>query len=257
MKAAAGLTRRGSLIVLFALAVAACSSRQETASPVTVFAAASLTDALGAIAQDYERETGRPIRLSFAASGAVARQVEAGAPADVVILADHPWMDRLQTVGAIRADSRRDLLGNRLVIVAASDATIDGDPLVWLQHTGGRLAVGDPDSVPAGAYAREWLTGRGVWGDLRPLLVMGGDVRAVLAFVARGEAQLGVVYASDARSTQAVRIVLEPPADQQPKIVYPAALTAAASPEAARFLDHLRSPAAAARFRQFGFETLD
>lgn len=249
---------RRALIALMALGVVtACSPRPTPApEPVTVFAAASLTDALGAIAQDYERETGQSIRLSFAGSGSIARQVEAGAPADVVLLADRQWMDRLQGAGAIKADSRRDLLGNRLVVVAASNARIEGDPLAWVRTTQGRLAIGDPDSVPAGAYAREWLTRRGLWDGLQPSLVMAGDVRAVLAFVARGEAQLGIVYASDARSSDAVRIVFEPPAAEQPEIVYPAALTPSASPAAARFLDHLRSPAAQARFEQFGFETL-
>lgn len=253
----ASLTRRLGLIALVVGALAACAPREKAAQPVTVFAAASLTDVLGAVAEDYERETGQPIRLSFAGSGAVARQVEAGAPADVVVLADRPWMDRLQTAGAVTAASRRDLVGNTLVLIAASDARIEGDPLEWLRTSGGRLAVGDPDSVPAGAYARDWLTGRGLWDGLQPSLVMASDVRAVLAFVARGEARLGVVYASDARTTYAVRVVLTPPEAEQPEIVYPAALTPSASPAAARFLDHLRSPEAAARFREYGFETLD
>ena len=249
------LTRRLGLISLLALAAAACAPREDAPRPVTVFAAASLTDALAAISQDYERETGQPIRLSFAGSGAVARQVEAGAPAEVVVLADRPWMDRLQAAGAITASSRRDLLGNTLVVVAAADARIEGEPLDWLRRTGGRLAIGDPDSVPAGAYVREWLSGRGLWDGLQHSLVMAADVRAVLAFVARGEARLGVVYASDARTSAAVRIVLTPAAAEQPDIVYPAALTPSASPAAARFLDYLRSPEAATRFRDYGFET--
>ena len=247
-------TRRLGLALLVALVVAACAPRPET-QPVTVFAAASLTDVLGAIARDYQRETGQPIRLSFAGSGSVARQVEAGAPADVVVLADRPWMDRLQESGAVDPASRRDLIGNSLVVIAASDARIDGDPLDGLRRTGGRLAIGDPDSVPAGAYARQWLGVRDLWKAMQPSLVMAADVRAVLAFVARGEAQLGIVYASDALTTVAVRVVLTPAPAEQPLIVYPAALTPSASPAAARFLEHLGSPEAAARFRAYGFET--
>lgn len=251
------LTRRlGFLLPLLAV-IAACSPpAARPVAPVTVFAAASLTDALGELATAYEKETGQPVRLSFAASGQVARQVEAGAPADLVVLADEPWMDRLAQAGRVDAASRTDLLSNRLVLVSAPDAVVDGDPLVWLGRTGGKLVIGDPDSVPAGAYARDWLKRRGAWDGLQSSLVTAADVRAVRGFVARGEAKLGIVYRSDAIGSNQVKVVLEPTADEQPKIVYPAALTSAATPAAAAFLPWLRTPQAAAVFERYGFEPL-
>ena len=248
--------RRLVLAGLAACVLAACSPAPEqrpAAGSVTVFAAASLTDALTQIASDYEARTGRTIRLSFAASGAVARQVEAGAPADLVILADRPWMDRLEKAGRLAPNSRVDLLNNRLVLIGAADAAVGGDPFAWLKRTGGRLAVGDPESVPAGAYARTWLQAIGRWNELEPRLVTGADVRAVRTFVARGEAALGVVYRSDVIGAPGVRVVLEPPASEQPEIVYPAALTAGATPAGADFLRYLQSPEAQAIFRAQGF----
>ncbi|WP_395945912.1 molybdate ABC transporter substrate-binding protein [Brevundimonas sp.] len=251
-------SRRAGLLAALSLALlAACAPRERApAPPVVVFAAASLTDALGEIAADYERDTGQAVRLSFAASGAVARQVEAGAPAEVVVLADKPWMDRLQAAGRVQPASRLDLLGNRLVLVAARDTVVEGEPLEWLRRTGGRLVIGDPDSVPAGAYAREWLQKTGRWDAVSAALVTAADVRAVRAFVARGEGQLGVIYRSDATGFDEVRVVAEPPAADQPAIVYPAALATGATPAASEFLAHLRSPQAASIFRRHGFEPL-
>lgn len=252
-----GLARRSVLIAALTCLLIACSAPAKAPKEtVTVFAAASLTDALGDIATAYEASTGRTVRLSFAASGSVARQIEAGAPADVVILADEPWMDRLASAGQIDASSRRDLLGNRLVVISASGATIEGDPLTWLARTGGRLAIGDPESVPAGAYARTWLQQTGRWATLEPRLVTGVDVRAVRTFVSRGEAALAVVYSSDAVGSADVRVVLEPPAAEQPKIVYPAALTRTATTGGRDFLAYLQSEPSAAMFRRRGFEPL-
>jgi molybdate transport system substrate-binding protein len=253
-----GLSCRSALAALLLAVVAACSPAPaaKPAAPVTVFAAASLTDVLGELGAIYEKQAGQAVRLSFAASGQVARQVEAGAPADVVVLADRPWMDRLASAGRITPASRLDLLGNRLVLVAAPEAQIEGEPLDWLKRTGGKLVIGDPESVPAGAYARNWLKERGEWDGLQSSLVAAADVRAVRGFVARGEAQLGVIYRSDATGFDAVRVVLEPPAGEQPDIVYPAALTPAAPPAAAAFLRWLKTPEAGAVFRRHGFEPL-
>ncbi|MBU1346455.1 MAG: molybdate ABC transporter substrate-binding protein [Alphaproteobacteria bacterium] len=249
--------RLGLFGALALMAMAACSPTDSaTPAPMTVFAAASLTDALGEIASEYERETGQPVRLSFAASGAVARQVEAGAPAQVVVLADTSWMDRLQTAGRIQPDSRVDLLGNRLVLITAAEAEIEGEPLAWLARTGGRLVIGDPESVPAGAYARTWLQTAGLWDGLQPSIVTAADVRAARAFVARGEAQLAVVYRSDATGFDEVRVVADPPSAEQPSIVYPAAVTVGAAPASKAFLVYLRSPAAGAIFNRYGFEPL-
>ena len=248
--------RLSFLLPLFVMMTACSPTAIQPVAPVTVFAAASLTDALGELAETYEKETGQSVRLSFAASGQVARQIEAGAPADLVVLADELWMDRLAQAGRIDRTSRTDLLGNRLVLVSAPDAIVDGDPLVWLRRTGGKLVIGDPDSVPAGAYARDWLKGRGAWDGLQTALVTASDVRAVRGFVARGEAKLGIVYRSDATGSDQVRVVLEPTADEQPKIVYPAALTSGAAPAAAAFLRWLRTPQAAAVFERRGFDPL-
>ena len=236
------------------LVLAGCSptpsSRPE--DTVTVFAAASLTDALTEIAADYERANGSHVRLSFAASGALARQVQAGAPADVVILADPVWMDRLAAAGRL-GERRFDLLGNDLVVIAPAEAAVSEDPFATLP-AGSRVAIGDPESVPAGAYARTWLQATGRWEAVRERLVFAADVRGVRAFVARHEAALGVVYRSDVVGQDEVRIVLEPPPPEQPAILYPAAETADGGAEGRAFLDHLRTPRAAAIFRRHGFE---
>jgi molybdate transport system substrate-binding protein len=251
------ISRRLGLLLPLLVVIVACSPPPTApAEPVIVFAAASLTDALGELAASYEKETGQAVRLSFAASGQVARQVEAGAPADLVVLADEPWMDRLAAGGRVESATRVDLLGNRLVLITPPDVRIEGDPLVWLEQKSGKLVIGDPDSVPAGAYARDWLRRRGAWEGLQSFLVTAADVRAVRGFVARGEAQLGIVYRSDATGSQDVRVVLEPPAADQPRIVYPAALTTGAKPAAAAFLRWLRTPQAGAVFLRHGFEPL-
>lgn len=238
-------------------ALAACTPRApRSAAPLTLFAAASLTDALTEIAAAYRAETGREIRPSFASSGALARQIEAGAPADVVLLADQKWMDRLAQTGRIQPGARRDLVGNALVVIARPDRTITGDPIVWVAQGGRKLVIGDPDSVPAGAYARDWLRARGAWDGLHSHLATAADVRAVRTFVARGEADLGVVYRSDAVKADQVRVVAQPPADQQPSIRYPAAVVAGAQAGAAEFLAYLSGAKAQAVFRTWGFTAL-
>ncbi|WP_295708448.1 molybdate ABC transporter substrate-binding protein [uncultured Brevundimonas sp.] len=218
-----------------------------------MFAAASLTDALESVAASYQRETGQAVRLSFAGSGAVARQVQSGAPADLVILADEPWMDRLQEAGRVRPGTRRDLLTNSLVVIAGADAPQSADPLAWVSNGDRKLVIGDPESVPAGAYARTWLQGIGRWEALQPHLVTAADVRAARTFVERGEAALGVVYRSDAVGAQGVRVVLTPPPEQQPRIVYPAALLKDAKPGADDFMAYLEGPEARAAFEAAGF----
>lgn len=245
---------KAALVSLALIALAGCTPATPSGSTatVTVFAAASLTDALTEIAADYERDEGAAVRLSFGASGAVARQVQAGAPADVVILADTEWMDRLDAAGRI-TERRTDLLRNALVVIARTGADDRQDPFGMLAEDG-RLAIGDPESVPAGTYARTWLQTSGRWDAVKDRLVFGSDVRAVRAFVARGEAALGVVYRSDVVGRTDIRIVLEPPAAEQPAIVYPAAEVVGGGREAQAFLDYLGTPAAAAVFRRYGFE---
>ena len=244
-------------LVLGGLALAILAGCTPAASPwrgetVTVFAAASLTDALTEIAADYERAQGTPVRLSFGASGAVARQVEAGAPADVVILADPQWMDRLEAAGRLTGP-RTDLLRNTLVVIAPVASVARPDPFAVLAE-GGRLAIGDPESVPAGTYARTWLQTSGRWEAVKDRLVFGTDVRAVRGFVARGEAALGVVYRSDVVGRTDIRIVLEPPPPAQPAILYPASGVSGGSVQAQAFLNYLGTAEATAVFRRYGFE---
>lgn len=228
--------------------------------PVTVFAAASLTDALEQLGIDFTRSTGVRVRFSFAASSVLARQIEAGAGADMFFSADQAWMDYLQQRGRINAATRRDLLGNRLVLIAPADSTLQlkiSPDFALLSALGGRrLATGDPDSVPVGRYARSALTSLGVWQDVEDRLVRAEDVRHALMFVARGEVPLGIVYASDAHADQDVRVIDVFPADSHLPITYPVALTRGASAEASRFLDFVQGPAGQAAFENLGFTVL-
>lgn len=236
------------------LALSACTRGADATEAITVFAAASLTDALGVVAEAYQRRTGRTVRLSFASSGAVARQIQAGAPADIVVLADETWMDRLRDGENLANGSRRDLLTNRLVLIGRRmDRQPTDDPFAALLEGQGRLVIGDPESVPAGAYAKAWLEQRGMWNRLVSRLVMAADVRAVRGFVIRGEAEYGLVYRSDAVLTPEVEILLDPPDREQPRIIYPAALTAWAKPGSMDLLNDLQASEARAVFERHGF----
>ena len=197
----------------------------------------------------YTAETGRQVRTVFAGSGDLARQVLAGAPADLVVMADAEWMDRLAAANAIQPDSRIDLLTNSLVVIAPADRP--STPFAWR----GRIAIGDPDSVPAGRYARRMMQALGVWEGADTTLVTAADVRAVRAFVARGDVDLGVVYRSDALGFDAVRVVATPPDALQPRIVYPAALTTRVIAGSDGLMTFLRSDQARAVFEHYGFGT--
>lgn len=240
-----------SLAVLALLGTA----RAAAAARVTVFAAASLKNALEEIA-------GHGAVLAFASSAALARQIERGAPADVYISANEQWMDYLQRRGRIVTASRVDLLRNRLVLIAPAASRVQaviapGFPLARLLGEG-RLAMGDPGHVPAGEYARAALESLGVWSAVQRRIAAADNVRAALALVSRREAPLGIVYATDAAIDPGVRVVAEFPAASHPPIVYPAALVApGAKRAAARFLASLRGPAARAVFRKHGFVPLE
>ena len=222
-----------------------------------VFAAASLTDVLTEISADYTSATGRPVALSFAASSALAKQIEAGAQADVFFSADTDWMDYLEQRKLIASATRTNVLGNRLVLIAPADSAlavkIEPGTALCAALGDGRLATGDPDSVPAGRYARAALTTLGSWGCIADRLVRADNVRAALAFVARGEAPLGIVYRTDALVEKKVRILAVFPAGSHPPITYPAAATAS-STGGAGFIAYLKQPAAQAVFRKFGFD---
>jgi molybdate transport system substrate-binding protein len=227
---------------------------------ITVFAAASLTNALQELGDGFTKQTSIPVRFSFAASSTLARQIENGAPADVFLSADLEWMDYLQMRNLIRADTRHDVLGNRLVLIAPADSKTKLKieprfPLAAALGTG-RLATGDPDSVPVGRYAREALTNLEVWKDVGDRLVRADSVRSALAFVDRAEAPLGIVYETDALIDKRVRVVDVFPAGSHKPIVYPIALTSAAKPDAARFVAYIRGPAGVVAFKAYGFTPL-
>jgi molybdate transport system substrate-binding protein len=187
----------------------------------------------------------------------LAKQIEAGAGADVFFSADRDWMDYLDKRGLLRSGTRVELLGNALVLIAPADSQVQlkiAPHFALLPALGeGRLACGDPDSVPAGLYARAALTQLGVWAEVAPRLARAENVRTALAYVARAETPLGIVYQTDAKAEKRVRVVDVFPPDTHPPIVYPAAETAAAQPQAAQYLDFLRAAGAQEIFARYGF----
>ena len=227
---------------------------------VLVFAAASLANVLADLDKAFTARTGIRVTTSLAASSTLAKQIEAGAPAGVYFSADLQWMDYLEQRGLLRAGSRHDVVGNSLVLIAPANSPLrvrigPGFDLARLLG-GGHLAVADPDSVPAGIYARAALEKLGVWNSVAPRLVRAENVRAALAYVARGDAPLGIVYRTDALVETHVQIVGVFPADSHPPIVYPVALTRGASPAAARYLAFITGADARPVFRKWGFEPL-
>lgn len=256
------LTRIVSTAALVSAACLAAPAWAQTGAPVTVFAAASLKNALDEAVSIHGQRTGTRVTVSYAASPALARQIEAGAPADLFISADLDWMDYLETRQLIRPATRVNLLGNRLVLIAPSDSKTSlaverGMPLARALGDG-RLAVADPDAVPAGKYAKAALEALGAWSAVAPRLAPAENVRAALAFVARGECPLGIVYATDAAAEPRVRIVGAFPAGTHPPIVYPAAITATAkSAGAASLVQFLGSAAAKPVFEKHGFTVLE
>jgi molybdate transport system substrate-binding protein len=225
-----------------------------------VFAAASLTDALEEADAAFTAHTGIKVKASFASSAVLAKQIDAGAPADVFVSADREWMDYLQQRGLLKDGSRRDLLGNQLVLIAPADSHTQlhiarGFDLAGALK-GGRLATGDPASVPAGLYARAALTNLGVWEQTADHLVRAENVRAALEYVARAEAPLGIVYRTDALAEKRVRIVDTFPPATHPPINYPLARTLQSQPQAKRYSEFLGSQAAREIFTRRGFVAL-
>ena len=249
----------GAIAALLSLGAADARAAQASAG-VLVFAAASLANVLADLDKAFTARTGIRVTSSLAASSTLAKQIDAGAPADVFFSADLQWMDYLQQRELLRAGSRHDVVGNSLVLIAPSNSAAQvsvgpGFDLLRLLG-GGRLAVADPDSVPAGIYAREALTKLGVWSSVAPRVVRAENVRAALEYVARGDTPLGIVYRTDALVEKRVRIVGVFPADSHPRIVYPVALTHRANTAAARYLTFITSAEAASVFRKWGFEPL-
>ncbi len=244
---------------LFAFAAAAfmAAAPATAADGPIVFAAASLKGPLDEAAAAFKAETGTTIVISYAGSNALAKQIEEGAPAELFISADTDWMDYLAEKSLIVTETRGDLLTNELALIAPADsaaALTIGEGFDLAGAAGdGRIAVADPDAVPAGKYAKQVLTALKVWEAVEPKLARTENVRAALALVAKGEAPFGIVYVTDAKAEPKVKTVGVFPAALHDAIVYPAALTKTASPEAAAFLTFLKGETAAAIFAKAGF----
>ena len=248
--------------VLFTLAGwAGAVSAAHAQEKVTVFAAASLKNALDSIGAAWKAESGKELTLSYAASSALAKQIEAGAPADLFLSADLQWMAYLREKTLIKANSEVQLLANRIVLVAPADASVEaeiapGFDLAGLLQ-GGRLAMGNVDAVPAGRYGKAALESLGVWGTVSDKVAQAENVRAALALVATGEAPLGIVYETDAVAEKRVKVVGVFPDDSHAPIIYPAAETVdAKSADAAAFLGYLQTAQARTLFEAQGFTVL-
>ena len=244
--------------VCFGAALLVGVSGASLAAEITVFAAASLKEALDANLKAFSAQTRHQVRVSYAGSNALARQIEHGAPADLFISADLEWMDYVEGRKLVVPGTRRNLVGNRLVLIApkASPVKLAIAPHFALAAAlgDGRLALANPDSVPAGKYARAALTQLGVWAAVEKTLTRSENVRASLLLVARAEAPLGIVYATDARAEPKVKIVGVFPESSHPPIVYPGALTAASrNAGGAAFLRFLQGAQARAIFKRYGF----
>jgi molybdate transport system substrate-binding protein len=228
---------------------------------VVVFAAASLKNALDGVNTQWQKETGKKATISYAASPALAKQIEQGAPAQMFISADLDWMDYLARKSLIKPDTRSNLLGNRIVLIAPRDKaqTVEIKPGFDLAKLlgDGRLAIANVDSVPAGKYGKAALVKLGIWTSVSNKVAQADNVRAALLLVSRGEAPAGVVYQTDAAADPNVKIIGTFPEDTHPRIIYPVALTAGAShPGAAAFLAYVKSAKARSLFEAQGFTVL-
>lgn len=257
MRNSPGVWCSAAVLLAIALVAAPGPSTAADAGP-TVFAPASLKNALDAIAADWQAETGRKVITSYAATSALAKQIEQGAEADIFISADQAWMDYVAERGLIDPGTRFDLLENRLVLIAPtaselSTAIEPGFPLAALLGEE-RLAIANVDAVPAGRYGKAALQSLGVWNQVKDRLAQSENVRAALRLVSRGETPLGIVYASDADADPNVKIVGVFPENSHPPIVYPVTkLKSSSSQGTGAFLGYLRSPQASRRFVENGF----
>jgi molybdate transport system substrate-binding protein len=233
---------------------------QAQSGDVIVFAAASLKNALDVIKTQWEKETGKKASISYAASSALAKQIEQGAPAQMFISADLDWMDYVGRKNLIKADTRANLLGNRIVLIAPKDKAQPVEIKAGFDLAkvlgGGRLAMANVDAVPAGKYSKAALEKLGVWSAVADKAAQTENVRAALLLVSRGEAAAGIVYQSDAVSDSNVRIIGAFPENTHPPIIYPIALTNNATPDAVSFLDFIKSAKARPAFEQQGFTVL-
>jgi len=251
----------GRLVRAFLLTGLLLVPAQARADGVLVFAAASLKTALDQVARDWRERTGKAVTISYAGSSSLARQIEQGAPADIFISASVDWMDYLQSAEMIRPETRKALLGNRLVLIAhgreAGGLDLDADTDLAGLLGDEYLAMALVDSVPAGVYGKAALTSLGLWDAVSEKVAQTDNVRAALALVSSGEAAYGIVYASDAVADDNVSVVADFPEESHAPIIYPAAIVATSTAADARdFFDALSSPAASEFFKAQGFTTL-
>jgi molybdate transport system substrate-binding protein len=269
-----GATRRRLGSLAFGLAIGAviftrsvvggadaAAAPPDTAAPPVVFAAASMKTALDAVAAAWKAHTGKTVSIAYASSAALAKQIEQGAPADIFISADLQWMDYLEKAKLIQAGTRRNLFGNKLVLIEPRDADVKLEIAKGFDLAGaagdGKIAVCAIESCPAGIYAKEALESLGVFAGVEPKLAQADNVRNALNLVSRGEANFGIVYATDAKADPNVKLVGTFPASSHSPIVYPVALVAAsANPDAALFLAYLTSQAPTKTFLEQGFGIL-
>lgn len=247
----------GALILLLFLTGCGSNNAREQIN-LTISAAASLQDAAKEIEQVYTKENPNvTLTYNFASSGALQKQIEEGAPVDLFISAGQSQMDALEEKGLIIEDSRSDLLSNDLILIAGKDRPLTGfDELTGDQVN--KISIGAPESVPAGKYAQEALTGMGLWDALQPKLVLAKDVRQVLTYVETGNVDAGLVYHSDALMGDNIKVVAAAPADTHKPIVYPMAIIKNTKQQAATeaFMDFLYGPEAREIFARYGFKTL-
>jgi molybdate transport system substrate-binding protein len=253
------LSRFVALVLAFLPALSAPVYAQDKS--LTVFAAASMKNALDDVDAAFTKKSGIAVAVSYAASSALIKQIEEGAPADVFVSADLDWMDYGSQKKLVQDNTRMNLLGNRLVLIAPKDSQIGNitiGPNVDLAKIAGdgRIVTADVRAVPAGKYAKAAFEKLGIWSAIEPKLAMAENVRAALTLVARGEGVLGIVYETDAKVEPNVKIVGVFPEDSHPPIVYPVALTTTAKANAAGYLEYLRSQTAKSIFEHYGFTVL-
>ena len=256
------MNRRNSFLsFIAAAAITVCTAIPAAAADLVIFAAASMKGSLDKVAAAFDADGGSKVVISYASSSQLAKQIEAGAPADVFISADTRWMDYLVEKGAVKKEAAVNLLGNRLVLVAARDSTLTlkiGKDFPLATTLGDdRIAMGDPKSVPAGKYGQEALKFYGVWKDVEPKIAGADNVRAALKLVSSGEAPLGIVYETDAKADKEVKVVDMFGVDSHSPIVYPVAPVAASgNAEKDAFVKFLGGPEASRIFKDAGFTAL-
>ena len=251
---------KNSFKLILSIVFACLTGHAVAEQKITVFAAASLTNAISVIVTDYESANPQKILTSLAASSMLAKQIENGAPADIFISADTKWMNYLQDKNLLKTDSKVNLLGNRLVLVAPKGKSfkVEMKPEFILSNAfAGKLCTGEVESVPAGIYAKQSLKSLNWWDSIKARIVGSQDVRAALTLVERAECDAGIVYETDAKVTEKVETIAAFPDASHDAIVYPLSLTKNAKPEATGFYDYLKSEKAKVVFAKYGFTVLE